>query len=225
MSGFLRFWNTSVGAKIVMAVTGLVLFGFVIGHMLGNWQVFSGPEKLNAYAEFLHSHAGLLWTTRTVVIISVVLHIWSASRLTLDNRAVRPVAYVVNTPRKANFASRNMYLTGAMVFFFLAYHLMQFTWRWTNPEFASLKDAAGRMDVYAMVVAGFQNPLISGAYIIAMVLLGIHLWHGISSMFQSLGITRPKYRGFFDGLGPVVASLIVIGEIVMPIAVLTGRVH
>jgi succinate dehydrogenase cytochrome b subunit len=224
MSGFMKFWYTSVGAKIIMATTGVILFGFVIGHMLGNWQVFSGPDKLNEYANFLHTHVGLTWTTRVVVGLSAVLHIWSASRLTLDNRAARPVAYVVSKSREASWASRNMYLTGAMVFAFIAYHLAQFTFRWLNPELANKTDAAGHFDVYAMVVGGFQNPLISGLYIIAMALLGIHLWHGVSSMFQSVGIVRPKYRGFFNSLGPVVASLIVIGEISMPIAILVGLV-
>src|SRR5574340_725299 len=105
-----------------------------------------------------------------------------------------------------------MYVTGAMIFFFLVYHLLQFTLHTTNPEYAELRDPLGRFDVYTMVVTGFQNPLISVVYIVAMVLLGVHLWHGVGSMFQSVGLTRPRYRAFFDGLGPVVASLIILGE-------------
>jgi succinate dehydrogenase / fumarate reductase cytochrome b subunit len=223
-TGLQRFWNTTVGAKMVMAVTGVVLLGFVIGHMLGNWQVFAGPESLNAYAEYLHTHLALTWTTRLVVLASLVLHVWAASRLTLDNRAVRPVGYVVSKSQQASWASRNMYLSGALIFAFIAYHLAQFTFRWLNPAMASARDQAGRFDVYSMVVGAFQSPIISGLYIVAMVLLGAHLWHGISSTFHSLGIVRPKYSGFIDGLGPVLATVIVLGEIAMPIAVLIGVV-
>jgi succinate dehydrogenase / fumarate reductase cytochrome b subunit len=221
----LKFFYSSVGAKVVMAVTGFLLFIYVLGHMLGNWQVFAGPERLNAYAEFLHSHMGLLWTARAVLFVCLVLHVWSASRLTLDNRAARPVSYVVNRPVKAGLASRNMYLTGAMIFFFVTYHILQFTVRVTNPEYATLRDAQGNFNVYAMVVEGFSNPLISAVYIIAMILLGIHLWHGISSMFQSLGLVRPRYRRFVDTLGPAIASIIIVGEIAMPISILAGFVH
>jgi succinate dehydrogenase / fumarate reductase cytochrome b subunit len=224
MSGFLKFFYSSVGAKITMAVTGFLLFVWLIGHMVGNLQVFEGPEKLNSYAEFLHEHGGLLWFTRGAMLVLLVLHVWSASRLTLLNQAARPVAYAVNKSREAGLASRNMYLTGAMIFFFLLYHLLQFTFRVTNPQYQSLTDHAGRFDVYTMVVSGFQNLWISASYIIAMVLLGIHLWHGVSSMFQTVGVVRPKYRGFFNGLGPVVASVIVLGEISMPIAILAGLV-
>lgn len=209
---------------MVMAVTAAVLFGFVIGHMLGNWQVFAGPEALNGYAEYLRTHLAVTWTTRVVVLVAFVAHIWSASKLTLRNRAVRPVEYVMRTSREASWASRNMYLTGALVFVFVAYHLAQFTFRWLNPEAATARDPAGRLDVYGMVVGAFQSPIISGLYIVAMLLLGAHLWHGVGSMFQSLGIVRPRYRRFFDGLGPVTATVIVIGEVAMPVAVLTGLV-
>ena len=224
MSGLTKFFFSSVGAKVTMAVTGFLLFAFVVTHMLGNWQVFSGPEKLNTYAEFLRAHAGLLWTARVGLIVCLVLHVWSASRLTLLNQGARPVDYVVKKSRQAGLASRNMFLTGAMIFFFVLYHLLQFTFHVTNPQYQGFTEPSGRFDVYSMVVAGFSNFWIAAAYIIAMVLLGIHIWHGISSMFRTLGITRPKYRSFWDGLGPVVATLIVIGEVSMPIAILAGLV-
>lgn len=222
MSRLARFVSVSVGAKMVMAVTGLLLLLFVIGHMVGNWQVFAGPEKLNSYGALLHAHPLLLWTARSGLLIAVVLHVWSASMLTLANRAARPQPYVVKRSVEAGWASRNMYLSGAMVFFFVLYHLLQFTWRVTNPSFQSMIDHDGRFDVYSMVVSGFANPWISAAYIIAMILLGIHLWHGASSMFQSLGITRPSTRKLFDSIGPLVAIAVVVGEISMPIAILAG---
>lgn len=224
MSVVRKFFSSSVGAKAVMAVTGFLLFVYVVGHMAGNLQVFAGPERLNAYAAFLQGNKPLLWTVRVGLFVVLVLHIWSSTRLTLHNRAVRPVDYVMNEPVKASFPSRNMYLTGAMVFFFIVYHLLHFTVGVTNPEIKSLRDPLGRPDVYAMVVAGFSNVWVSAAYIIAMILLGVHLWHGASSMFQSLGLNRPRHRGFFDGFGPVFATLIVLGNISMPIAILAGLV-
>lgn len=224
MSGLTKFFYTSVGAKMVMAVTGFLLFAFVLGHMAGNLQVFAGADKLNSYAAFLQSNQVLLWFVRASLLVILVLHVWSSSRLTLDNRAARGTSYVVNKPVKASFPSRNMYLTGAMVFFFVAYHLAHFTLGWTHPEIKAFIDPLGRPDVYRMVVVGFSSVWVSSTYIIAMVLLGIHLWHGASSMFQSLGMTRPRYRGFFDGFGPVFASLIVLGNVSMPIAILAGLV-
>jgi succinate dehydrogenase / fumarate reductase, cytochrome b subunit len=222
MSGWVRFFFSSLGAKMVMAVTGLLLLLYVLAHMAGNWQVFAGPEQLNSYAELLHAHMTLLWLARAALIVILVLHVWAGSRLTLANRAARPDGYAVSKPVKASWPSRNMYVSGAMIFFFVTYHILQFTVRVTNPGYRELTDATGRFDVYAMVVEGFDNPLTAGAYIIAMVLLGIHLWHGASSMFQSVGITRPRTRRFLDGLGPVLATTIIVGEISMPIAILAG---
>ena len=224
MTRLIKFFFTSVGAKVTMALTGFLLFAYVIGHMIGNWQVFLGPDQLNSYAEFLHAHYVLLWVARVGLFVALVLHVWSASRITLDNRAARPEPYAVNTPVKASWASRNMYLTGAMIFFFVLYHVLQFTLRVTNPDYQAFADANGRFDVYTMVVTGFSNGWIAATYIIAMVLLGIHLWHGGSSMFQSLGLTRPGNRQLLDRVGPMLATVIVVGEISIPIAILAGLV-
>lgn len=223
MNGSSSFFFSSVGAKIVMAVTGFLLAVFVLGHMAGNLQVFAGPEKLNNYAHMLQSLGGLLWVARALLLVTLVLHVWSSTRLTLMNRAARPVPYVNKGNVQTTIASRNMYITGAMILFFLAYHLAQFTFGVTNPDIM-LKDPMGQPNVYGMVVAGFSNPIISGLYIIAMVLLGLHLSHGVSSMFQSIGINRPGYNRFVNAIGPVVAGLIVLGNISMPIAALAGLV-
>jgi len=222
MSACIKFIHSAVGAKIIMAVTGCFLFLYVVGHMVGNLQVYQGPEKLNAYALFLHSHMGFLWVARLGVLTMMLLHVYTASRLTLQNRAARPVAYVMKENVRSGLAANNMYVSGTMIFFFVAYHLAQFTLRWTNPELASLTDAQGRFDVYRMVVAGFQNPVVTGSYVVAMTLLGLHLWHGVSSMFQSVGLNRPQCNTLVGAVGPVFAAVIVLGNISMPVAILSG---
>jgi succinate dehydrogenase / fumarate reductase cytochrome b subunit len=219
-----KLWSISVGAKMLMAVTGVLLLLFVVGHMVGNWQVFAGPDALNGYAALLHAHPVLLWTARSGLLVAVVLHVAAGSLLTLTNRSVRPQPYAVTRSVEAGLASRNMYLSGAMVSAFVLLHLLQFTWKETNPTYQALLDASGRPDVYTMVVSAFANPWISAVYIVAMLLLGAHLWHGAASVFQSLGITRPSTRKIFDSLGPAVATAIVLGEICMPIAILAGLV-
>ncbi|MBN1960392.1 MAG: succinate dehydrogenase cytochrome b subunit [Deltaproteobacteria bacterium] len=220
----IRFFLSSIGAKMLAAVTGVMLLVFVIGHMIGNWQVFLGPDQLNNYGIALRVYPLLLWGARGGIILSLLLHVLAVTRLTLINRAVRPQPYAMQQPVKASWASRNMYVSGLMVAFFVLYHLLQFTWRVTNSDYKSFIDYQGRFDIYRMVVAGFSNPLISLTYIIAMLLLGAHLWHGGSSVFQSLGITSGRTRKFFDRVGPALAVIIVLGEIAMPIAVLAGLV-
>ena len=218
MGALLRFYTSSVGAKIVMAVTGCLWFLFLVGHLVGNLQVFAGPEPLNAYAYFLHSHHAMLWTVRSGMFVLFVLHVWSASVLTLKNQASRPVAYVKKSAVRATWTSRNMYLTGSMILAFVGYHLLQFTWEVTNPEIAAHYDALGHHDVYRMVVSGFQNPAIAGLYIAGMVLLGLHLSHGVSSMFQSMGWNGRRANSLINALGPACAILLGLGNIAMPAA-------
>ncbi len=225
MSGVFKFAASPVGAKAIMAATGSLLLAFVLGHMAGNLQVFLGREAINAYGAMLHERMWLLWLVRFGLLAVVLLHITSASLLTLKNRAVRPVPYAKNTPVKASLASRNMYVSGGMVAFFVIYHLLHFTIRATDPSYQALADDAGRFDVYTMVVLGFSNVWVSLSYACAMILLGAHLWHGASSMFQSLGLVHPRYRPLFDNLGPVIACVIVLGNLSIPIAVLSGLVR
>ncbi|MBI5507664.1 MAG: succinate dehydrogenase cytochrome b subunit [Deltaproteobacteria bacterium] len=216
---------SSIGAKVVMALTGLVLVAFLVGHMVGNLQVLGGQEPLNAYAAFLHSKPALLWVVRSGLILAAVLHIVSSVRLTWLNNAARPVAYAVKRPILSSFASRNMLVTGLVVFAFLVYHLLQFTWRLTNPAFSQLHDAQGRLDVYSMVVLSFSERLIAGAYVVALLLLGLHLWHAIGSTFQSLGLTTPKYRRLIDAVSLLVCAVLVVGNVSMPVAILMGLVQ
>ncbi len=224
MSWFLDFVKSTIGAKIVMGLTGLVLVGFVVVHMLGNLQIFLGADALNAYAKSLHDLGGLLWVARLVLLGSVFLHILSGLRLASLNNAARPQAYAHETTVQASWASRYMRMSGLVILAFVVYHIAHFTLGLTHPEHKALVDHMGRPDVYKMVVLGFQQPLVSASYIVAMVLLWFHLNHGASSLFKSLGLRHSRYNDVLDKVGPAVATLVVVGNIAMPIAVLAGLV-
>jgi succinate dehydrogenase / fumarate reductase cytochrome b subunit len=225
MSWFGNYLKSSVGAKHVMAVTGLMLVGFILIHMIGNLQIFAGQNAVNAYAANLKALGPLLWVARGGLVVIVLIHIYSALRLWSMNSAARPVKYKMVHRERSTFASRVMPWSGVIVLAFLAFHLAHFTLGGaTMPENFILKDSFDRPDVYNMVVLGFQNPIVAGAYIFAMILLCLHLKHGVSSLFQSLGLNHPKYNGIFNMAGPAVAFLVLVGNCSMPIAVLAGWV-
>lgn len=222
MGWVIKFAQSSVGAKVLMALSGIVLFGFVLVHMLGNLQIFLGPEPYNAYAHFLKGTPELLWSARLALLTSVAVHIATGIRLALLNRAARPQAYNQKSFTRATLTSRTMILSGLTVLAFIVYHLAHFTLGLTDPTHYDLIDPKGYHDAYAMFVYGFQNVYVSTFYIIAMVILGLHLEHGVSSMLQTLGINHPRINGLTSKLGPAFAVLIVVGNISMPIAVMTG---
>jgi succinate dehydrogenase / fumarate reductase, cytochrome b subunit len=219
-----RFLKSSIGAKYVMAVSGVILVGFVIGHMVGNLLVFRGPEALNNYAHFLKSLGGALWLARGILLVSVLAHIWSGLRLARLNVQARPTRYRVHKNLHTNWFARSMALSGLTLLAFIVYHLLHFTLGLTNPEHYASQDPLGHHDVYHMVISGFSIPAISGVYIIAMALLGMHLSHGASSFFQSLGLNHPKYNGLFQKVGPALGLILFIGNASMPVAVLLGLV-
>jgi len=218
-----RAYRSSLGKKYIMAITGLLLFLFVIVHMLGNLQVYLGEDAMNAYAALLKSKPGLLWTFRSGLFIVAVLHIVSALQLAAENRAARPQGYAEGKPI-ASLASRTILVSGLIVFAFIIYHLMHFTFGVTNPDFLELHDANGRHNVYAMTVEGFRDPLVSAFYIISMGLLCLHLSHGVSSLFQSLGIRRRTTLAAFNRFAQVSAIVIFIGNVSIPISILAGVV-
>lgn len=224
MGWLVEFVKSSIGAKIVMGVTGLILVGFVIMHMLGNLQVFLGPDALNGYAKSLHDLGPLLWVARLVLLGAVVLHLASGLRLASLNSAARPVAYAHETTVTATFSSRYMRMSGIVVLAFLVYHLAHFTLGLTHPEHKAMEDAMGRPDVYSMVILGFRQPIVAVSYIVAMVLLWFHLNHGASSLFKSLGLRHPNYNSMLDKVGPAVATVVVGGNIAMPVAILAGLI-
>ena len=214
-----RFFGSSIGKKVVMAVTGLALFGFVIAHMVGNLQVYLGPEALNAYAKALRDLGPLLWVARIGLLVAVVLHIWAAFTLTRMNRAARPVGYREKEHRESTYASRTMRWSGVLLALFIVYHLMHMTWGNAHPDF----DHAG--DVYHNFVVGFRPALVTGVYVVAMLFLGLHLYHGVWSLMQTLGLSHPRYNNLRHAFATLVAAVIVIGNISMPVAVLAGWVQ
>jgi len=216
------FMRSSLGLKIVMALTGIVLFGFVIGHMIGNLQVYLGPEVFNHYAELLRElgHGMALWIARAGLLVAVGLHIWSAWRLTLMNSAARPVGYREVERRESTYASRTMRWSGVILLLFIVYHLLHFTIgvHAVHPQFVP-------GDAYHNFVTGFQNPLVSGFYVLAMLALGLHLYHGAWSFMQTLGLSHPRYDHLRYAFAALVTLVILAGNISFPVAVLTGYVH
>jgi succinate dehydrogenase / fumarate reductase, cytochrome b subunit len=213
------FWASTVGKKIVMAVTGIILFAFVIGHLLGNLQVFEGPAKLNAYGAFLHSIGEFLWPVRIVLLIAVTLHIVATVQLALLKKRARPIEYSVKKAIASSYASRTMYWSGPIVLAFIIFHLLHLTAGYIHPGAAYIEG-----DVYHNVVSGFQVWWVSLSYIVAVSLLGLHLRHGLWSMFQTLGIHQPQYTLRFKKAAMVIALLITLGYISIPISVLLGLV-
>lgn len=209
------FFGTTAGKKVVMAVTGLILFGFIIGHMAGNLQFFLGPEVLNGYAEGLRKIPVLLWTMRIGLLIAAVLHIASSVSLARSQNAARPVGYVRRQPVGSTYASRTMYWSGPIVLAFLIYHLLHLTFGTVHPAFQHLK-------AYENLVAGFSNPIVAIAYIVSVGLLGMHLYHGVWSMFQTLGVAHPRYTPKLKLFAKIMTAIIVIGFIAVPIAILAG---
>lgn len=223
-------FKSSLGKKYIMAVSGCVLFLFVVGHLLGNLQVFLGPEAINRYGHFLQSNLELLWPVRTILVLMLGLHLWSAITLSLENNAARPVAYGQYRPLGSSYASRTMLVSGSIIFVFVVYHLLQYTVmvkavNLTGQDFAArpeFYDAEGRHDIFRMLVVGFRNGWVSAFYIIGIGLLCLHLSHATSSMFQSMGWKNKVYGPFLDGLARVVAWLIFLGYISIPVAILLG---
>ncbi len=207
-----------------MAVTGAGLVGFIVAHMLGNLQIYLGQEALNAYAYKLKSMPALLWAARSSLIVLFAVHLGLAFYLRKLNKVARPRGYAFADPVEASVASRTMLLSGLVIFAFLIYHLLHFTLGVTNPDTHHLVDANGHHDVYSMVVLSFQNVFVSGAYIVAMLFLGLHLSHAISSMAQTLGFVSGESRVWIERIGFVTAGVLMLGNISIPISVLLGLV-
>jgi succinate dehydrogenase / fumarate reductase, cytochrome b subunit len=220
----LQLWQSSLGKKYVMAVTGLGLFFFVIIHMLGNLQIFLGADKLNEYAALLKSNAGVLWGARIGLLAMVTLHIVSALQLARINRKARPTGYAVGKPVASTFAQRTILVSGLIILAFILFHLAHYTLGLVDPSWLTRLDGQGRHDVYGMVIAGFSNPAVAAFYIVAMGLLLLHLSHGVSSIFQSLGLRSRKTVGFFDKLAKGAALVLFLGNSAIVVAVLAGLI-
>lgn len=237
-----NLFTSSIGRKFIMAITGLVLVGFVFGHLVGNLQIFLPPDHINGYAHFLQGLGPALWLVRLVLLVCVALHIWAAVVLTLESRAARgPQAYGVKKWLAATWASKAMRWTGVIVFFFILYHIAHFTlgiaghetFKTQLPEWTMQHDAKelgitlakkGEVvhDVYSMVFLGFQNPVVSLFYIIATSLLSVHLLHGIESLFQTIGWRNGTWACCLRKAVTGLVVLYFLGNLIIPGAILTG---
>ena len=220
-----NLFSSSVGKKFVMAVTGLMLLGFVVGHMLGNLQFFLGHEAINRYGNFLQTTVEILWPARIGLLVVVGLHIWSAVKLSLENKAARPVAYANQKLVSASYASRTMIYSGFIILAFIIYHLLHFTAmvqsvNLIGKDFSKLVDDENHHDIYAMIILGFKNPAVAVFYIFAQFLLFQHLGHGIAALCQSLGLKTPGYKKGIDMAAKVVSWGLFVGYCSVPLAVL-----
>jgi len=222
-----RIFGSSVGKKYLMALSGALLFLFVVLHLAGNLQIFLGPDVINRYGHFLQSNPELIWPARLILLALVGLHIWAAITLTKENRAARPVPYAHYEVVAATYASRTMFMSGLIILVFIIYHLLHFTVEvrqinFTGQNFVDLHDPQQRHDIFKMMVVGFSNIWVSAFYILGMALLCLHLSHGVSSMFQSVGWKNKRYGAVLDKLARIGALMIFLGYSSIPIAILLG---
>jgi succinate dehydrogenase / fumarate reductase cytochrome b subunit len=211
----LRFWDTTIGKKAIMASTGAVLAGFVVAHLAGNLQIFLGPDRFNAYAHALKAIPELLWVARSVLLVSVLLHIWSAVQLMVLKNEARPIGYVKHKMQAGSYAARTMYMSGPIVAAFIVYHLLEFTIGAGGTPFTE-------GDAYGNVINGFRVPAVALFYIVAIGLLSLHLRHGIASAVQSLGFYHPRHTPRVKLIAALIAAVIFFGFVSIPVAVLTG---
>lgn len=219
-----QFYRSTIGKKIIMAVTGLIGIGYVILHAAGNLQAFAGREKINSYSALLHGPgAELLWLVRVVLIVAVVLHVIMAVQLTRLARAARPIGYHERDPQVSTIASRTLRWGGVLLLAFIVFHLLHLTTRQVDPAgWAHRMDAAGRYDIYGNVVASFRIPWVTAVYLVAMGALGLHLWHGVWSFGRTLGVAKTTAHPLRRRVAPILAVLIWLGFSVVPIAVIAG---
>lgn len=224
VTGVPGFYRTSIGKKAVMAVTGFILYGFVLLHMVGNLKIFYGADYINDYSRFLREvftpvfpHEGVLWLLRVVLAASVGLHLWSAISLTRTDLASRPVGYAKKKDQATSYASRTMRWGGVIIALFVIYHLLDLTLGTVNPGYVE-------GNVHRNMIASFSLWYVSAFYILAVVALGVHLFHGVWSMFQSIGWNGPGVDRIWRGLAAVTAAAFIIGNSSVPLAVLTGLV-
>ncbi len=214
-----RFWESTNGKKVVMGATGFILFAFIVGHMLGNMQIYAGADKFNGYGHFLHGVPELLWIVRIGLLAAVGLHIWASVGLAVRKTKARPVGYARRQNTVSSYASRTMYWSGPILLAFVIYHILHLTAGVVHPG-SSFQEG----DVYGNTVGGFQVWYVSAWYIFSMILLGLHLRHGVWSMFQSLGINHPRHTPILQKAAIAFAVIVTAGFISIPVSVLLGLV-
>ncbi|MCB9701464.1 MAG: succinate dehydrogenase cytochrome b subunit [Myxococcales bacterium] len=226
--GLAGLMDSTIGAKILMALTGFVLVGFVVQHMVMNLQLYAGPEALNSYAHNLKHMmgGGFVWGGRAFLLACIAIHIQMAMKLTNRNRDARPQRYAAGQRTQVtSYAAQFMALTGVVILLFVIYHLLHFTGGVVQPDNFHVLDAEGRHDVWRMVVTSFKDPATSIAYIVANIALAFHLSHSVTSMFATLGLQSGRYRPILAKVGPAIAAFVLLGNLSFPISVLAGLVH
>ncbi|MCB0343532.1 MAG: succinate dehydrogenase cytochrome b subunit [Bdellovibrionales bacterium] len=224
MNNLLAFFSSSIGRKVLIAITGLLLVLFLIAHLIGNLLFFLGPDSLNSYAAALKGNPALLWSARIGLLTVFVLHLMNALALAMQNRAARGVQYQNKGYMAATAASRTMVITGLVVLLYVAYHLSHFTLGLTNPDHFSMHDAQGRHDVYGMILHGFQIPVVAWGYVAAMLVVAYHLSHGIQSSLQTFGLRNENYTPCVKQFSVFLALLLCLGFSSIPLAVQFGLV-
>ena len=221
----MRLLSDSIGRKVVMAITGLLMVLFVVGHMLGNMSIFAGANGINTYAEKLHGLPVVVWATRVVMLTAVLFHLVISIVITLENNKASPNKYAVDRKLRASFAGRNMIWTGLLLGGFIVFHLFHFTIRSVpGMDIVAVQEFSGRFDVFTMVAAAFGKVTTAVVYVVAMVMLFLHLSHGIQSTFQSIGLNNPKTMPGFVRFGSVLSVIFLIGYGAIPVAILFGLI-
>ncbi|HMU83764.1 MAG TPA: succinate dehydrogenase cytochrome b subunit [Leptospiraceae bacterium] len=220
MSFTQRIFSSSLGRKYLMAISGALLMVFLIAHMTGNLLVFAGPDAFNAYGHYLKTHPQLLWPARIGLIVLFVLHVYTGISLARENRAARPTAYAFKNTIQATLASRTMALTGLLVLAYLIYHLLHFTIGIVQPQYFSGVDGQGRHDIYTMFILGFRNPIIYSSYVLAQIVLVLHLSHASRSFFQSMGWNQARFSGAIKTFSVAYTLVIFLGFLITPTCVI-----
>jgi len=218
------FYRSTIGKKIIMGITGLIGIGFVIVHMAGNLQVFIGAPKINAYGTLLHGPlAEVTWLIRIVLIVSVILHVLMAYQLTRISAAARPIGYQKKEPQVATLASRTMKWGGVLLLVFIVVHLLHFTTEQIDPAgWRGMTDLRGNRDVYGNIVGSFRIWWVAAFYIVAMIALGLHLYHGAWSSIRTLGYAKSTPNPLHRKLALGVAVVVWLGFTIIPVAVFAG---
>jgi succinate dehydrogenase / fumarate reductase cytochrome b subunit len=222
VNAVLTFTKSSIGKKWIVALTGLAMFLFVIGHVTGNLQFFIGPEAINHYGELLRIWPELLWVIRISLLTCLVLHVIFTMLVVIENRKARPQKYACQATVQAKLSTKLMAFSGILLLVFIVFHLAHFTTQSVDPVFQSFKDEKGRHDIYRMLVVGFSNPVMSGAYALAMIFLCSHLSHGAWSWLQTLGLRTKKVSEGVNRGAAILAVVLALGYVSIPAAVLMG---
>ncbi len=221
----IAFYQSSIGKKFIVAGTALILILYVLGHLLGNLQIYIGQDRINTYAQFLHDLGPILLVIRIFLLATLVTHIVATIQLAQENRLAKPQKYAVAVYQRSTMASRTMIVSGLIVLCFIIYHLLHFTLQVTDPEFREVHDSLGRHDVYRMLILGFRHPLVSLFYIVGLFLLTSHLSHGFASVVQTLGINNRKIGNFVSTSGQILAWAIFVGYVSIPVTIFLGIIR